>query len=234
MATTLDWSDATAGTEVQQQSYRAQAAAILRSQIVSGRLEAGTLLSIGSVAERLKVSITPVREALHDLAKDGLVEMRRNRGFIVRRPTPEELDQINEVRALLEIPAIRSITENHMIEDYEPHRERCMRTRGYAMARDWDSFVATDREFHLGLLAELGNQELVSLVGTLRDRSRLLGLDTIAETVTFERSLQEHDDLIEAMAAGDADRAADIMSMHIRHVRGLWAGLDEGDPTHDA
>lgn len=231
---TLDWSDATAGTEVRQQSYRAQAAAILRSQIVSGRLEAGTLLSIGSVAERLKVSITPVREALHDLAKDGLVEMRRNRGFIVRRPTPEELDQINEVRALLEIPAIRTITERGLIEDYEPHRELCVRTRGYAMARDWASFVATDREFHLGLLAGLGNDELVSLVGTLRDRSRLLGLDKIADTVTFERSLQEHDDLIEAMAAGDSERAAEIMAVHIRHVRGLWAGVDEGDQAHDA
>ncbi|KNY04024.1 GntR family transcriptional regulator [Microbacterium sp. GCS4] len=233
MTLTLDWSDETVGTAVQQQSYRAQAAAILRSQIVSGRLEAGTLLSIGSVAERLKVSITPVREALHDLAKDGLVEMRRNRGFIVRRPTPDELDQINEVRALLEIPAIRTITQRGLIDDYAPHRELCVRTRGYAMARDWSSFVATDREFHLGLLRGLGNDELVTMVGTLRDRSRLLGLDQIGDSVTFDRSLQEHDDLLEAMAAGDADRAAEIMATHLRHVRGLWAGLDESDAGHE-
>ena len=194
---------------------------------MSGRLEAGVLLSIGSVAERLDVSITPVREALHDLAKDGLVEMRRNRGFIVRRPTPEELDQINEVRALLEVPAIRAITERGLITDFEPHVELCRRTRGFALARDWASFVATDREFHLGVLKALGNDELVHIVGTLRDRSRLLGLDEIGSTETFEHSLQEHDDMLAAMRRGDADAAADIMATHLRHVRGLWAGLEE-------
>ena len=79
---------------------------IIRSQIVSGRLEPGSLHSIGAIAERLNVSITPVREALHDLAKDGLIEMRRNRGFVVRRPNEEELDEIVGVRTMLEVGAV--------------------------------------------------------------------------------------------------------------------------------
>src|SRR5690349_19297766 len=83
---TLRWSDDEPGHTVDRQSYRAQAIQIIRAQIVSGHLEPGSLHSIGAIAERLNVSITPVREALHDLAKDGLVEMRRNRGFVVRRP----------------------------------------------------------------------------------------------------------------------------------------------------
>lgn len=233
MATELNWLEEGVSEGVSRESYRDQAAAILRSQIVAGRLEAGVLQSIGSVAERLNVSITPVREALHDLAKDGLVEMHRNRGFVVRRPTSQELDHISEVRALLEIPSIRTITEQGLITDFAKHRQMCQATRGYALARDWASFVAVDREFHLGLLRVLGNEELVAIVATLRDRSRLLGLDEIGETDMFQRSLQEHDDLLDAMAEGQADRAAEIMAAHLRHVRGLWAGNRE-DQRADA
>lgn len=228
----LMWS-AGDGERISTESFRAQAVKILRAQIISGGLERGVLHSIGAIAEKLDVSITPVREALHDLAKDGLIEMRRNRGFIVRTPSSEELDEIDQIRTLLEVPAVRQITAGALIKDFAPHRQLCRRNRGFAIAQEWEAFVETDRQFHLGLLSALGNARLVEIVGTLRDQSRLLGLDQIAGSDTFDRSLQEHEDLLDAMQAGDPDRAAEIMSTHLRHVRGLWAGLSEDDPHAD-
>lgn len=230
--TTLQWSDSEEPT-VDRKSYRAQAVQIIRAQIVSGRLEPGSLHSIGAIAERLNVSITPVREALHDLAKDGLIEMRRNRGFIVRRPNEKELDEIVQVRTMLEVGAVTEITDRSLITDFADLRDLCKRNQAYAWARDWDNFVETDREFHLGILGTLGNSRLVEIVGNLRDQSRLWGLDRVAGSDSFQHSLREHSDLLDAIEAGDSEAAARVMRAHLGHVRGLWAGLNEGGPALD-
>lgn len=226
MATALTWNDS-AGDAVRTQSFREQAVRIIRSQIVSGRLEPGSMHSIGAVAERLNVSITPVREALHDLAKEGLIEMKRNRGFLVRKPTGKELDDIVQIRSMIEVSAVREITETSLITDFAPVRQLCRRTDAFAAAGQWEEFVDADREFHLTLLGALGNPKLLELVGSLRDQSRLLGLGRLAGSALFLKSTKEHELLLNAMEAGDAEGAADIMSSHLRHVRGIWAGQDE-------
>ncbi|TLM82485.1 GntR family transcriptional regulator [Pseudarthrobacter sp. NamE5] len=231
MATALTWNDS-AGEAVRTQSFREQAVRIIRSQIVSGRLEPGSLHSIGAVAERLNVSITPVREALHDLAKEGLIEMKRNRGFLVRQPTGKELDDIVQIRSMIEVSAVREITEKSLITDFGPVRQLCRRTDAFAAAGQWEEFVDADREFHLTLLGALGNPKLLELVGSLRDQSRLLGLGRLAGSDLFLKSTKEHELLLNAMEAGDAEGAADIMSSHMRHVRGIWAGQDE-EPGQD-
>lgn len=226
MATALTWKDG-AGEAMRTQSFREQAVRIIRSQIVSGRLEPGSMHSIGAVAERLNVSITPVREALHDLAKEGLIEMKRNRGFLVRKPTGKELDDIVQIRSMIEVSSVREITEKSMITDFAPARQLCRRTDAFAAAGQWEEFVDADREFHLTLLGALGNPKLLELVGSLRDQSRLLGLGQLAGSDLFLKSTKEHELLLNAMEAGDAEGAADIMSRHMRHVRGIWAGQDE-------
>lgn len=226
MATALTWNDS-AGDAVRTQSFREQAVRIIRSQIVSGRLEPGSMHSIGAVAERLNVSITPVREALHDLAKEGLIEMKRNRGFVVRKPTGKELDDIVQIRSMIEVSAVREITEKSLITDFVPVRQLCRRTDAFAAAGQWEEFVDADREFHLTLLGALENPKLLELVGSLRDQSRLLGLGQLAGSAQFLKSTKEHELLLDAMEAGDAEGAADIMSSHMRHVRGIWAGQDE-------
>lgn len=226
MNASLGWSDSP-GNAVATQSYRAQAARIIRAQIVSGRLEPGTLYSIGEIAEKLNVSITPIREALHDLAKDGLIEMRRNRGFLVRTPSSKELDDIVQIRTMLEVAAVREIADRRLIEDFEPLRQLCRKTEAFAEAKEWPEFLDSDREFHLSLLASLDNPKLVEMVGALRDQSRLFGLDTAAGTAIFHKSTKEHQQLLDAIEAQDSKRAASIMTTHLRHVRGIWAGHSE-------
>ena len=228
MATALTWNESS-GEAVRTQSFREQAVRIIRSQIVSGRLEPGSMHSIGAIAERLNVSITPVREALHDLAKEGLIEMKRNRGFLVRKPSNKELDDIVQIRSMLEVSSVREITEKSLISDFAPVRQLCRRTDAFAAAGQWEEFVDADREFHLTILASLGNPKLLEMVGSLRDQSRLLGLGRLAGSDLFLKSTREHELLLDAMEAGDAEKAADIMSSHMRHVRGIWAGEDEAE-----
>ncbi|OUM44718.1 GntR family transcriptional regulator [Arthrobacter agilis] len=224
------WNDSSAQA-IATQSYREQAARIIRAQIVSGRLEPDSLYSIGEIAEKLRVSITPVREALHDLAREGLIEMKRNRGFQVRTPSSKELDDIVQIRSMLEVSSVREITERALIEDFTPLRELSRRTEVFAQAGEWIGFLDTDREFHLSILAALGNPKLLEMVGSLRDQSRLFGLDKMAGSPNFLQSTKEHELLLDAIEAQEAERAAQIMAVHLRHVRGIWAGQAESQST---
>lgn len=219
----LAWNDSPPQA-VATQNYREQATRIIRAQIVSGRLEPDSMYSIGEIAEKLNVSITPVREALHDLAREGLIEMKRNRGFLVRTPSSKELDDIVQIRTMLEVSSVREITERGLVEDFGPLRQLSRRTEVFAHAGEWVGFLDTDREFHLSILAALDNPKLLEVVGSLRDQSRLFGLENVAGTDHFLRSTKEHELLLDAMEAGDSEQAAAIMATHLRHVRGLWAG----------
>ena len=230
MSIPLMWNDSPAHA-VATQSYREQAARIIRAQIISGRLEPGTMYSIGEIAEKLNVSITPVREALHDLAREGLIEVKRNRGFRVRTPSSKELDDIVQIRTMLEVSSVREITERALIEDFRSLRQLSRKTEIFAQAGEWVGFLDTDREFHLSILAALDNPKLLEIVGSLRDQSRLYGLDKMAGSPNFLQSTKEHELLLDAMEARDPERAASIMTTHLRHVRGVWAGQSETDKS---
>jgi DNA-binding GntR family transcriptional regulator len=216
-------------TGLRRQSLRDDAAQAIRAQIVSGEIKPDTLYAIGQIAEQLEVSITPVREALLDLAKDGLIEMVRNRGFRVRVMTDRDLDDIVQLRLMLEVGAVREIAERGLVEDFTELRELSARTEAAAVAGDWVEFLSNDRDLHLTLLGHLGNPRLLEIVGQLRDQSRLYGLDRIAGTDDFLVSTREHDGLLDAIEAGRADEAADLMSRHLKHARGIWAGLRESE-----
>src|ERR1700684_2801725 len=77
----------------------------VRSEIISGHSPPGAMYSVPNLAAALGVSTTPVREALLELARNGLIEPMRNRGFKVVSPTLEELRELFEVRELLEVRA---------------------------------------------------------------------------------------------------------------------------------
>src|SRR5512139_3429849 len=83
----------------------------LKSAILSGGFDPGDRLTEEYLAGRMKVSRTPVREALHKLESEGLIKRRQKRGFIVSRDSQEEVEEIFEIRAILEGYALRTISE---------------------------------------------------------------------------------------------------------------------------
>ncbi|HWN32778.1 MAG TPA: FCD domain-containing protein, partial [Pseudonocardia sp.] len=93
---------------------------------------------------------------------------------------------------------------------------------------DMTVFLESDRDFHLSMLALLGNGRLVQLVEMLRDQTRLYGLRTLAKEGKLVATSLEHFGLLDAMLAGDPDRAAEAMVKHLAHVRGDWAHAGSG------
>lgn len=206
---------------------RAQTRGLLRARIITGDLSPGNLYTIGAFAEQLGVSATPVREALGDLAHVGLVEVIRNRGFRVRALTDDDLDEIMQLRLFLEVPAVVAVTGT--LSDAEIRACRELVARCLAAAREGDLilFLEADREFHLRLLEGLRNGRLIRILGQLRDETRLYGLKELAATNRLVPSAREHVALLEAVGGGDVKRARYVITKHLRHTRGSWAGRRE-------
>jgi DNA-binding GntR family transcriptional regulator len=212
---------------VSRASLREQCGQAIRALIVSGGLEPGEIHSIGSLAEKLGVSITPVREALLDLARDELIEMLRNRGFRVVALSDEDLDELVDLRLMLEVPAVERIAAARPTPDLSELRGVADEITQYAVDGDMVNFVARDRDLHLGILERYGNRRLVQHVRLLRDQTRLYGLQKVAGSPEFLRSAAEHGKLLDLIEAGRAREAADLMRRHLHHTRGLWSGRVE-------
>jgi DNA-binding GntR family transcriptional regulator len=213
---------------VARESLREQVAGALRAAVVSGAMQPGTVYSAPSLASRFGVSATPVREALLDLTKEGLVEAVRNKGFRVTEVTDEQLDEITELRALIEIPTVI-----HLADSVTPAQVQALRPLAEAICRaaavgELIGYIEADTRFHLALLELGGNRRLVELVGELRAQTRLYGLARLVEENRLMSSAEEHFEILDALAAGDARATDDVMRRHIGHVRGLWAprGVD--------
>ncbi|MEN2423333.1 GntR family transcriptional regulator [Streptomyces rimosus] len=202
---------------------RDQVAHALRAAMISGELRPGQVYSAPGLAEDFGVSATPVREAMLDLAREGLVEPVRNRGFRVTEVSESDLDQYTEIRALIEIPMVGRVTRTATRDELEALRPVAEEIVRAAREHDLIGYLEADRQFHLGLLALTGNDRLVETVGDLRKRTRLYGLSGLDERDRLIPSAEEHLELLQLMLAGDAEGAEQCMRRHLGHVRSLWA-----------
>nr|WP_281380869.1 GntR family transcriptional regulator [Nocardioides panaciterrulae] len=205
-------------------SLREQVLDALRSALIATELEPGTVYSVPALAAEFGVSPTPVREAMLDLVQQGMVEPVRNKGFRVTELSDRELDELTEIRALIEPPAIARITrevERARVEALYPDAQRIIVA---AEANDLIAFVAADLSFHLGLLSLLGNRTLVDVVRDLKMRSRLYDLPEMAARGEVGECAEGHITLLDKICSGDADAAESEMLRHLAQVRGVWAG----------
>ncbi|MFF8916727.1 GntR family transcriptional regulator [Streptomyces sp. NPDC015032] len=210
-------------------SLREQAREALRTRIVLGEIEPGQVESVINVAAALGVSVTPVREAVMDLANLGIVEVIRNRGFRVPVLTDHDLDEIFRLRTMLEAPAMSEVAELLGGRPIPQFRQLAEQITDAAREGDLTSYLDLDRQFHLGLLELLGNRRLVAMVGRLRDQARMQGLQKLADQGELTRSGEEHIEIVDAIESGNAESAAELMRKHLAHSRGIWAGRAEND-----
>jgi DNA-binding GntR family transcriptional regulator len=211
-----------------QQSLREQVAGALRAAVIAGEMRPGLVYSAPSLAARFHVSATPVREALLDLTKEGLVEAVRNKGFRVTEVTDKQLDDITELRALIEVPMVTRIAPEVTTSQVQALRPLADAICAAAEEGDLIGYIEADRRFHLALLELTGNAQALTIVDELRARTRLYGLARLVEQHALTGSAQEHHQILDALEAHDPAATEDVMRRHIGHVRGLWAPGEAG------
>ena len=212
------------GTALRRVSLREQALDVVRQALVSGEIKPGDIYSAAALAERLGVSNSPVREAMLTLVHEGLLEAVPNRGFRVVPLSDTDLDEVYQLRLLLEVPAMVQLAERGIAAERERLIGLAEDIERAAAARDVIRFLETDRAFHLELLALQGNRRLVSIVANLRDQTRLYGLKMLAQQDKLGASAAEHRRLLSAIDAGDAELVSQLTRAHLEHTRQEWAG----------
>ena len=208
-------------------SLREQARNAIRTSIVMGDIAPGHVESVVKIAAELGVSITPVREAVMDLANLGIVEVIRNKGFRVPVLTDQDLDEIFKIRTMLEVPAMQEVADLFGDRDPKPYRDLAQNIISAAQDGDVRAFLENDRLFHKSLLELLGNRRLVDTIEQLRDQARMQGLQKLADHGDLTESAAEHVDIIDAISTGRGELAAQLMARHLAHSRGIWADIPE-------
>lgn len=211
---------------LRQTNLRDQALSILKLRLVSGDLAPGQIYSASALAEELGVSNSPVREAMLTLVNQGLMETVRNRGFRVVHFNDKERHNVYELRLLLEVPSMAKLARlnSRVAAHKEEFSQIASNMVNYAKEGDIAGYLEMDRQFHLGLLSLLDNEPLVTMVENLRDQSRQYGLKALRESGGLVKSAEEHQPILDAMLAGDNERTTQLMTNHLSHLIGDWAG----------
>jgi DNA-binding GntR family transcriptional regulator len=185
------------------------------------------MYSVPALANDLGVSTTPVREALLELSRAGLVTPMRNRGFRVEATSLDDLNNLFALRDLLERFAMVAIAKKR-ITDTGDLRALADEIAAAVEKNDVEAYIETDRAFHQALVARAGNPLLTRLVMSLRDEMRLYGIDTPAGRERQIRSVDEHYQLIKLAEVGETEAIADLISRHILDWKPIFtAGLAE-------
>jgi len=207
-------------------SLREQARQVIRGLVITGQMQPDRLYSVPRLAVELGVSATPVREALLDLEREGLLEAERNRGFRVVSLSLNELNDIFAVRLLLEVPSVGDIAQGGLSGgQLDELRQLAEATRQTADTGDLIAFLDTDLRFHVQLIATLGNHYLAKLVETLRDRVRLQGFASGESPRDFlKQSANEHFKLLDYISKQDRGGAEATIRRHLERSRDVWGG----------
>lgn len=187
----------------------------IADEIVLGRFEPGTRLEEVMLAAHFKVSRTPIREALKQLAIMGLVDYRPNRGSIVATITPIRLDQMFEAIGELEAACARYAALRMTEEDR--HRLCALQTEGHAAmkAQDMDRYDAYNSELHALILHGACNPVLLEAATGLRHRVTPYRRTQFRQIERAGESYAEHCGIIEAILARDALSAYREMRNHV-------------------
>ncbi|MFT4295925.1 MAG: GntR family transcriptional regulator [Micropruina sp.] len=197
----------------------------LRNALLTDPSMVGTFIDEATLAKRIGVSRTPVREALLLLSAQGLVQLIPNRGAFVPALSAEEVHHIMQARSVIEVWAAREAMRNLAVPLDRMHAilERQRTLPGDCPAAD---FIAVDREFHTELVAAGRNPVITQMYEAVRVRHVVIGVAALAQDPDDRRQvLAEHEAIVDALASGDEAAVEHALRAHLmrtvtRHARG--------------
>ncbi len=192
----------------------------LLEAIVNQEFEPGAQISIDSLAKQLKMSNTPVREALMRAKGERLVMQKTNYGFVVAGLlTSTELHQLFDVRHLLETHAAsNALITPETVEELASLVERMAGTPDGAVYVDFKDYLLLDHQFHRGLVRLAGNDILLKAWEDLHVHLHLSRLYTGVGLFDREDAVTEHQAILDAVQQRDNDQIASLLSHHIKRV----------------
>ncbi|WJL96961.1 GntR family transcriptional regulator [Microbacterium sp. ET2] len=189
----------------------------IRTAIISGSLPPLAILRDREVAEQLGVSRTPVREALHRLQSEGLVEPRGRQGWVVTDFTEQDVHELFQLRMMLEpagIDSLQSTADQEQLTRIVGHFEEFSHP---IPKEQMASYFANDDSFHRAIVAASRNQRMIEFYSILNahiNRGRYILSGSHEERM--EQTLDEHQEIVEALTVHDFARARTALIEHLR------------------
>jgi DNA-binding GntR family transcriptional regulator len=191
----------------------------LQEMILTGTLRLGEQLDERAIAAELNVSRTPIREAIGQLASEGIVEYRPYRGNYIRTFTIKQVNDLFTVRSALEALAIRLAMPK--ISQEVAEQIHCILERIEVALADGDlaAYSKADRDFHDTILHLTGNETLIDSLQRLGFQIQMIRTIANRDPRVVERTHRERPRIVAALEARDGDLAAKLMEEHIDGVR---------------
>ena len=196
-------------------SAKERVAAELRKAILSRQMKEGEVLSLESVASQLNVSAMPVRDAFQSLARDGLIQLRKNKAAVVLGVTETYIKEHYQLRAILEGAAARlcAAPETDISELEEIYQDSCKVLEN----KDFSRYTDINREFHNEIWTAAGNGKMKNMISELWNGLSMGNM--VSEEDYAKVSVKEHGEILEAIQAHDGDAAEAAMKEHIMRSR---------------
>lgn len=191
----------------------------IRDLIVEGELAPETRIHEGQLGQALGVSRTPLREALKFLASEGLIELVPGRGAVVRRLTPRDVRDMMDVLAALETTAARLACRRATEAEIGALRRLHDEMMGFYASRQRLEYYKRNQAIHAAIAALSGNAFLAATHEGIQSRLRRIRFVGNEEPGRWAGAVAEHEEMIAALEARDADRLVEVIA---RHLDATW------------
>ena len=191
----------------------------LREQIISGVLAAGERVNETRITRELALSRSPVREALRILESEGLVTLEPHRGARVRAVTERDLEEIFDVRLMLESHGVLRHLHRLAPDTLTPLRRAVDDARTALGAGDVGRWHQASLRFHDGLVGLAANRHLTRLHEELKTSLRRYQISVIGLPGEPERFQIEHEAILGALEEGRIERGAELVTRHIMNLK---------------
>ncbi len=187
----------------------------LRKAILKEKLKPGDRLMENTIANKIGVSRTPVREAIRMLQQDGLVEMIPRKGAHVANISTQDLTDVLELRKSLERLALAKACVNITAEQIKELKIAEYFFEKVLAERDYTKIAEADEKFHDVIMGASGNAKLVEILGELREQMYRYRLEYLKQEGMLDIITNEHNAIIKAVSKGDVKAAIEALNLHI-------------------
>jgi DNA-binding GntR family transcriptional regulator len=201
-----------------------QIADLIRKAIFEGKYLPGDKLKETEIASEYSVSRTPVRESLRKLAAEGLAEFQPNRGVIVPQIDHQDIDEICELRTLIELYCMRKFRQTATERNFEEMENIIDQMKNALSGKDIPAYFALSLDFHDYIIKNCQNQRMYSLFSSIRNSMRI-AQSIMRETDTFcRKSLEEHKKIMRLLK----NRSEECEEILGRHIKDACKRMQEG------
>lgn len=191
----------------------------LRQAILRGELKPGERLMEIQLANKLGVSRTPIREAIRKLELEGLVLMIPRRGAEVAEITERNLRDVLEVREALEELSVKLACEHATQAQIEEMKQAAQVFKESLSGDDVTRIAEADVAFHDAINMATDNQKLIQILNNLREQMYRYRMEYLKDRQSHSVLVREHEEILNALCARDAEKALDVTIAHIERQR---------------